>query len=335
MNEVSLPEELQNLIAQENMIWDFKAHRTEDVVALISKMDPIYFQGLLNWVSIHRFFHYKLLYEIIQNIDAIMIKFNKFFTFPQYLYLKGFLKDENFDSNGPPEAEKILDLHTYEEPLKKDSIEYYIYHDDVTNFARNVTLNNIDMADEFIHVLTHGFFLLDFACFCGSIKIVKYMLINEVIPDELTVEQALKGGDEEIILLLQAKGFNFDNLILYAIEYHSNKIADWLFENYKHDYFNLSQCIQYYDTELFFLLLDNGMGENINSTEIYSKKTCLTRAAEINNIPLIKFLLQKGASKTVKDALRQTPFHYARSEEAELLLDVDFDEYDEMESESA
>ena len=319
----NIPEDVKKLIEMENKIWNYEREPLDEIISFIKEIDPIYFQELIYFISLHKYFNFKLLYDIIKHVDCIHIKFHRDYPFSQYLYLKGLIKKENFIDQNLPDENNLIDISIYEEPIQKDTIEYYIYTDDISNFVDKITSQNIDFNNYYFEIFTDSFFIMDFACFCSSINIFKYLIINDANIGQTTVFKAVEGGNEEIIQILETKVYPFFNdTLISSIEFHSNNVAKWIYERFDHELLKLPCCVYYFNTEMLIYFLSDQFKIDINTTSIFTKKTCLMYAANFNNIIVAKYLIDKGANKELKDITRKTAYFYARTKEMEDLLDI-------------
>ena len=258
-------------------------------------------------------FSFRRLGDLYELTGATKMKFISGAIFSHYLLQRGLISESDFDENGPPDAKFLKPYSSYENPLKKGTVWDLIYHDDINQFVKLVTVNNIDLQNERMWVNNHRFFIISFACYCKSINIVKFLLINNVQIDVYGVHNAIASGSEEIIHLLQERNINFNNMLRTAISSHQNTLAKWLYENYKDIFFVFPDCVQMFNTEMMLFFVEE-CGWDINEKGILTK-TALHIASENNDFIIIKYLLSKKADKEIKDENGKTPADYAQTTE--------------------
>ena len=210
--------------------------------------------------------------------------------FECYLYQKGILK------NTPELAFYSEDLHPieeYEHPFKENTLWSFIQKDDINNFVKNIMNNNTQFNEEVIRINTIPFNIIEFACFCDSINIVKYLILNENFSPKSACDFAVRGGSEKVIEYIASRDVSFDGLMSRAIQYHQNSVAKWLNNNYNDSSFNLPKCLWFYNYEMFLYFV-NECGFDINQPGLY-RQTSLAFAKSQNDIGLVKFLISKGA----------------------------------------
>ena len=160
--------------------------------------------------------------------------------------------------------------------------------------------------------------LTNFICYCGSVNIIKYLLINDYVFTRNDIEYTVRGGSEAIIELLQSNDYQFHGCFAIAIRYHKNNVARWLYENYHSHVDTLPYYIQFFNTEMFFFFFKS---EEINQTN-HLNETSLHYASRHNSITLVKFLILKGADKTIKDENGNTSYDVAPTNEMKVLLSI-------------
>ena len=151
--------------------------------------------------------------------------------------------------------------------------------------------------------------LLDFCCLFGSLKCFMYLLINQIEITDKTKRYAISGGNQQIIAILCQNGQSFDDYLETSIKYHRYELTKWLLANYKCPPISLLKCIQYYNIDSFLYFLAEGY--SLDSTD-ENQLTCLHRASEIGNIPLVEFLIHKCSDIEAKNQFDQrTPLHFS------------------------
>ena len=171
--------EIQNKLAKrskfEELLFHISNDNIEEILNLISNFDTLWLQNII--ISITSALSYKQLGDIFSHTGKPLIKFSKLSILAQYFYARGLISEIDFDQNiGAPDKKSLLPAKIYEEPIIPDTIEWYIYKDDVRKFVSYYSNNNIDLTQNIeIHINTWVFFdFIELACFFGSINILKY-----------------------------------------------------------------------------------------------------------------------------------------------------------------
>ena len=291
----------------------------EKLKELISHFDKKWIQSMIPHAGYSNFFHYKMLGDIFELTGPCNC--TNFFSsnfFCQYLYVRGLISKNNFNQDGPPQEKFLKTVEEYEKPIKDGTIWKSIVADDVNKFVDDVAHFNIDIDNERMYINGHRYFILSFACYCSSANIFKYLFLNHSNVDTWTIHSAVGGGSEDIIQALEGQGYSFNNTLRTAVGAHHNKIAKWLYENYKDIFFVFPDCVHMFNTEMLLFLLNEG-NIDINEKGIRDK-TALHYAAEYNDPIIIKILLSKRADKEIKDDSGKTPYQYATSAEVKSIF---------------
>ena len=158
-----------------------------------------------------------------------------------------------------------------------------------------------------------------FAAFCGSLRVLRYMIINNVDIDRSTIWRSVIGGDEQMIGFLSEQGHSFDNQLEHAVRCHHNKIGFWLMENYKCEEIDLPFCVYFFNTEMFLhFLIDRE--RNINETD-WAGRTSVIYASQLNNIPIAEFLVSKEETEIrLEDDYGKTAIDFAITKEMREIL---------------
>ena len=123
--------------------------------------------------------------------------------------------------------------------------------------------------------------MLDEAAFFGSIKCFKYLMINGVDPSDKTMERACHSGNEEIIQMLEERGFKFTKNCL------DSAISGW--EN---------ALVQY--------IIEKKQNGPMEETEVNG---ALLQASSFNNYSMVLYFIDKGASINAKDKICPVAYH--------------------------
>lgn len=155
-----------------------------------------------------------------------------------------------------------------------------IRNDDIEQFQEIISQNNISLNSripysfyedcQIISAKSDMPFLIDYASFFSSIKIFKFLWINDIKGNLATFNYAIAGGNYEIIHLLESVHKNIINKDSqnYAILFHRNDIYSYLQDTYEIE-FSLNHffsSIDSYNTEMFILLLPQAI-ERIKLSE--------------------------------------------------------------------
>ena len=329
MNENSTNEikEVEKMLIErsrfESLISNLSEKNFDEVKELISNFldTKIWLQKLIIKISFCHPLSYKIYGNLFELTGKPVIKFWCMDLFARYLYARGLIECDDFDSNGPPSMQWLESITDYETPLKEDTLEYYIYTDNVQKFADIITSDDIDITESYPFIINDYRFsnIASLTCFCGSLKILKYLIINNVKITKQAILKAFRNGSEEVIEFLHQKGYPFTNCLETAIRYHHNDIAKWLVDNYNDKYFFTPYCVVAMNTEMLLFFI-NALNKNINEQDL-EKKTCLHYAVMNNDILLTKYLLLKGIDKSIIDFSGQTAFQKAYTEEMKKLFE--------------
>ena len=155
----------------------------------------------------------------------------------------------------------------------------------------------------------------EYICFCGAVDILKYLIINNVMINELSIRRAVNSGSEELISYLVSNNHSFDFTLNEGIIFHHNKIAKWLYENYRQLIFSLPNSIVFMNTEMLLYFL-NIYGDlfDVNEQDYYGK-TCLHWSVEQNDTLIVRYLYLKGINLDIKDENGKKAYEYAKTKE--------------------
>ena len=316
---------IEDTIELENIVFGIKpGDSLQEIQALLSKFDRLWVQNLLIYVGEMKPFCFPLFNDLILFTGELQVMVPGYNEFVKYLYLKQVIPMNKIKMTEYDDYEHFKTIEEYENPINKDSIFYFIKEDDITKFVDYVSLHDIDIhsTKEVITINQMIYTYLNFACLCGSVNILKYLLINNVQLDDTTKLAILTGGSEEVLqFIISTKNISFDDTVQFSIFYHHNSISKWILENYKNVIGSaLIDCIQCYNTEMFlYFFIEKGI--NINDRSLDMKQTSLHQAALQNDIVLIKFLIDHGIDKFIFDINGKIAKDLAISEEARNLLE--------------
>ena len=310
---MSSSDSVKQRIILENYVWDC---RNTDFIISIDNVDCLWFQGFVSFVATKKLFDFLFLGNCISKICLDNLIFDVSDSdFNKYLYLKGIIKESQCKARfKSPKQWRLKNIDYYELPLCNDSIQYYVKDDDLPNFIAKITNNNISISDEILSILDHFYSIPNFACFSGSLNIVKYLHTNNIKFDYKSISMAVCSGSEALIEFLSNHDFSFNNTINNAVQYHQNKIAKWIYNFYSNDHFTLADCIESYNTEMF-LFFFNEIGLDPNQPSFVMKNTSLMMSVINNDILIADIIIQKGNCIDLKNGFNKSAFDYSQTED--------------------
>ena len=319
MSESDIERDFRAMLNFENYCWECTEDSVKKAKELIPFVDPIWAHHLVCYaVANHRLFHWDLIADIFSGFPEHHVK-NFGSQFICYLYKKGLVTEDEVSST-ISSSESLLTIREYEEKVAPKTLEWYIKKDDVPSLTYYLTNHpDVNVVLQQVTVYDTIYTLPNFAAFCGSLNVLKFLMVQGCVVDQETVKYAVASGNEDIIEFLVSKRYNFDNMLFYAIVNHHNDIAKWLMDNYhcEKNIF-LPDCIQLFNTEMFLFIMDE-KNKNVNEKNYYTM-TPLMIAAVQNNIPLCKFMLSIGANIYCSDDLGQMAIDLATTDEMRALL---------------
>ena len=131
--------------------------------------------------------------------------------------------------------------------------------------------------------------LIDAAAFYGSIKVFKYLLLNDATITNYTPKCSIAGANTEIIHILEQKNISFDNCFKTSVIYNHIDVSDWLLLHYSCEVIDIEKCITYLNYDVFFFLFVIQY-EN----QVYSFSDSLYKKIMIQPISIVEFLIQKS-----------------------------------------
>ena len=331
---------LMEQVKLENMIYECSDAQLEEIKKIIPKMYKPWVQKLILYASNSHPLSFKYYSELFKLTGEAQIKLSKWNVFSHYLYVSEIIQYEYFDEGGRPNIMQLKRPSLYTDLIKEDSVWKYIQNDDIDKFTNYIAENNItlyetdDEDDDLfegdiddikkdvgkvddlqIHFNTYN--MIEFASFCDSINIVKYLVNEDVSITNYAIVNSIRGGSQNVISYYVSKGVSFDNMLTYAIDSHQNSIAKWLFKKYSDNQFHLTSCVSSFNTEMLLFFLENQYYD-INYIDGFNKN-CLHNAISNSDICLAEYLMQKGITTSLSDFFNKTPFDYAENEEVRQL----------------
>ena len=280
----------QNLLLYqefENLVWECTAESINKAKELLKNIDIQYVQKLIFFISNKRILSYKILADLYKETGKTIISLSQYDTLSQYFLTTNYFNKSQF-SYKDVKCEYTLD--DFNEPIKEGTIWKLILDDDPSEFCSFISINNILINDETFTLFHHTFHIADFVIFCGSINILKFMMINNYNISRNAIGMAFQSGKEEIIELLESHKFSFDNQLTNAIEYHHNNLALWLLDNYHCEKVTHIECILWYNTEMFFIFYDQYLQKKVKKSDFMTNRSLITLVTNQNNKPLLDFI---------------------------------------------
>ena len=210
------------------------------------------------YVGNRRLFKFKLLADFFEKTGPFSSKFWEKTRFTDYLCARNLITETDFSRMIQDDEVNPLPIDEYENPLQKNTLEYAIYHDNVSMFVSLAAMKYIDNDLSSILVEVNGciFTPLNLACYCSSLNIMKFLLLNNVRKTNNFYVYAVYSGSEEAIEFLISQGFDFNYCLLPSIQYHYNQISKWLFEKYQKESYSIANCMIHFNTEMLIFLLN-------------------------------------------------------------------------------
>ena len=225
-------EELNQIVEIENLISEC----TDNSIMKLTKLSHVmndnwFFKAILFFGNNNMFFkltNFIKLFEIFnktKKLERIALIPNAFY---QYLWCKNLIPHDFFHWDHEFSQEEII--RKTENPINQNTIWYYIYCNDIQKFVRYITTHDINIIEEKHCFFSKTYKLLDFACYCGSLDIVKYLVINKCKLYK-SIIFGLMGNQENVLEFMIEKGISFEKYLSIPIIYHHNKLAKWICDN--------------------------------------------------------------------------------------------------------
>ena len=292
LDKYPIPEKVALYTKFENLLWECTEESVEKAKEMIKYFESKIMYKLIFTIAVYRPFSFKLLGDFTANLGQTTMKFPCFYLFSKYLLSRNLLTTQNFKrglSVSHFNLDDVLPTEQYEHPLNlsENPIAFYAYQNDVKKLSEQQALNDVDLNRVFFDVQNIAFSLIDLTVFCGSLDVLKYLILNNVSFTPDTPRYAVKGGKETIIEFLVEQGLSFDNQLENAIMAHQNKIAYWLIDNYNNKEVDLPSCIGYFNTDILLYFVYTA--KRSFTEKDYYKKKMLLYAKEHNNDILLDY----------------------------------------------
>ena len=115
--------------------------------------------------------------------------------------------------------------------IREDLIDEFVIHVNKTNYPLNSTIDDSIFECNFF-LINKNPTLIEYATFCGSIQIFKYLQINQVQINESIWEYAIHGRNPDIIHVIESLKIEpSQTLVIESIKCHHNGIANYMKNN--------------------------------------------------------------------------------------------------------
>lgn len=190
--------------------------------------------------------------------------------------------------------------------IREDSLDEFIEYINKNNMKTTEKI----VSDEFeTNCTLKNETYIEYAAFFGSLKIFKYLYLNDENITDSIWQYAIHGNNAEIIHLLEDKlEMDPEYSLYYALLFHNYEIADYLINNYDLNEFCNSDSIQFSMMKNYnFKFLNEKfiLDSNLNESLI-----CLSK---YNYIDLVKLLLSNEDINKVHFKDNYYPIHCAIS----------------------
>ena len=116
-------------------------------------------------------------------------------------------------------------------------------------------------------------------------------MLNESEITRETLQYAIAGGNPTLINIIKQSGHSFEKCLETSVKYHRYELTKWLNENYKCKPLSLATCIQYFNIDAFFYLLEHG--HSLDEIVKDEKKT-FEESSTFGNLTLFQYLYENG-----------------------------------------
>ena len=183
-----------------------------------------------------------------------------------------------------------LSVEEFESHYTLGTLPCAVFYDDVDKVVQFSLIPSFDK--ETYSADKRRVSLISLAAFYGSIKVFRYLMINDHQITKETTECAIKGGNEDILELMMNKEISFAGMLNIAIHFHRHDIAQWIISNFGFEQVHLTECISSFNTLGFVFFYINGADVN----EQVNGYIPIIMAAESGRIEICRFLIQHGAN---------------------------------------
>lgn len=223
-------------------------------------------------------------------------------------------------------------------PLKGEDIEDAIRSDSISKLEECFSKNQFYQIDYRIrpsiqygcHFLRSQPTLIQYAAFCGSLNIFKYLLEKGAnidlkdLNDRTLAQFAMAGGNKEIIDILKSRRVDFRGTMKFAARFHRNDLFEFIDDD---PIPILHHCTASNNVDLILRCLDHG--SNVNQPDLLNSNTPIEIAAQFNSLDALQiFLHHRLVNVNAKNKDNQTCLHIASGNDyvefVRLLINNDF-----------
>lgn len=220
-------------------------------------------------------------------------------------------------------------------PIDGESIEEAIRHDSISELEACFNENQYYQLDYRIrpsiqfgcHFLRNQPTLIQYAAFCSSFNVFKYLLEKGANIDLLDLNNrslaqfAMAGGNKDIIELLKQKRVSFNGVMKFAVRFHRNDLFEFVDDD---PIPLLHHCTASNNVSLVLNCIEHGL--NVNQPDILNSNSPIEVAAFFNSLDCLEiFLNHRLVNVNAKNKDGQTALHIAASKDfiefVHLLLD--------------
>ena len=253
VNEQNSDEVLKNCLNLMK-IRDFNIFFFIDVITTFANARP------KNMNFVFSFFHL-----ILNNFPDKLLQIQNFTKNSEFLYqtlfTKGIFTGEEKPDMFNGEETNISFTETI---YKEGTLEYFIKEDDfdsfqayttqTANFDFNLKIEIDDHTPPWYSFDSSSISIIDFAAFYGSVRIFKYLLLNNSNLSSTSCKTSIAGGDPEIIHIIEQRGLSFTNCFKNSLIYHRYELSDWLLMNFSTESVIPGICIRHNNLKGFLFL---------------------------------------------------------------------------------
>ena len=289
IDESLLPLNIQPFCKFENLIFEATEEDIDEAIQIYDDnsdrilRDSVY--PLIAHAAIVRPFCFPQLKKLWAHLGTSDDTF-QYSLFLEYLIKLGIqpessIQDEITSQSSADDIAMIYPKGSLGDAIKNDDYEAVVY----MSAEKDFFVKLISLGDEEMSIIS-------LAALCGSVKVFKYLAINNTEISRETLEMSLKGGNPQIITFIEQKGMNFNNTNKSALRYHRNEIFKWLIENYTHEDIFPTYCLDNFNTQIFVYIIEKG-----NTIELRDKygNTPMINSSWFGRLDLMQYLLDKGA----------------------------------------
>ena len=282
---LKMPKDLEKWIEFENMVFRINNKNLKNVLSFIDKnyrMDQEIMGQII--IDAYKFIphRYEQLKALMKNIDPREKKLDY-----SNRFIGSLLREKVINYVGSKPL-NIMFVGGLIKPHEK--LFQAIENDDLEQL--NVLSSSIKLEDHKITFTIDNtprtFSPFSYAAFCGSVSCFKFLLVNGGKITAEIVSNAVRGGNEEIVELLQQQGFSFNNTFDDAVISHNNDLANWILENSENREIPAVFYVRAHNTELLLNMLEKFVNQSINFTEAF------TFAIHSGNLPAVQCIFENA-----------------------------------------